>query len=272
MAYFSFISISLGVVAIILGRRLWHLWQIDRLRRSLTTPNELIVFTPDLVANLPPPVQRYLLHAIAPGTPLANAVQIDMQGSFKTNLNQPWLPLKARQWMTALSGFVWQATIGKPRLQFIGADSYCNHQGRVHFDLWGAIPLVDQHSDEISRSSLGRLAIEMVWLPSALLPHNGVTWHAHDEYHICAEWTMDGEPISLQLTIDNQGRLQHAELSRWNEQIHGYSRFGSSFVSERTFNGITIPTQVAAGWNVDSSDYHEFFRAVVRDAKFSTAV
>ncbi|BAZ69527.1 hypothetical protein NIES4106_43000 [Fischerella sp. NIES-4106] len=41
------------------------------------------VFTEDMVAGLPTPVQRYFLHAIAPGTPLASSVTLEMSGSFR---------------------------------------------------------------------------------------------------------------------------------------------------------------------------------------------
>jgi hypothetical protein len=51
--------------------------------RSLETPPPTEEFTSKMVANLPEPVQRYFLHAIQPGTPLASSVQIKMHGSLK---------------------------------------------------------------------------------------------------------------------------------------------------------------------------------------------
>ncbi len=52
------------------------------------------VFTEDMVAGLPNSVQRYFLHAIAPGTPLASSVTLEMSGSFRLGEDKPWVPMQ----------------------------------------------------------------------------------------------------------------------------------------------------------------------------------
>jgi hypothetical protein len=43
------------------------------------------MFEPDQLAGHPDAAQRYLEHAIAPGTPLASAVRLRMHGEMKTH-------------------------------------------------------------------------------------------------------------------------------------------------------------------------------------------
>lgn len=61
--------------------------EVNRIWRSLETAPTENRFTEDMVAELPAPVQRYFLHTIQPGTPLASSVQIEMHGSFRLSVN-----------------------------------------------------------------------------------------------------------------------------------------------------------------------------------------
>lgn len=138
-------------------------------------------FTKDMVAGLPAPVQRYFLHAIALQTPVASSASLKMSGSFRLSQDKRWLPMEAQEIISASKGFVWKAAIGNSLLQMRGGDYYINNLGRMRFSLWGLIPLVNVHNPDTNRSAIGRLAGEMIWLPSALLPQRGVSWKEIDE-------------------------------------------------------------------------------------------
>lgn len=154
----------------------------------------------------------------------------------------------------------------------VGADYYANKSGRMRFSLWGLIGLVNAHSPDIARSSLGRLAGELVLLPSALLPQHGVTWKAIDEKTIEASLNIDGEPVTLTLVIDTDGKLLKLSLPRWGNQTedgsYTYIPFGGEYQEERTFRGFTIPSQISAGWWFGTDRYLEFFRATITQAEF----
>jgi uncharacterized protein (DUF924 family) len=216
-------------------------------------------------------VQRYFLHSIAPSTPLASAVSLEMNGSFRLGQDKPWLPMQAKQ-IISEQGFVWKAAIGRSLFQMVGADYYANKSGRTRFSLWGLIGLVNAHSPDIARSSLGRLAGELVLLPSALLPQRGVTWKAIDQKTIEANLNIDGEPITLTLVIDTDGKLVKLFLQRWGNQTedssYTYIPFGGEYQEERTFGGFTIPCQISAGWWFGTDRYLEFFRATIKQAEF----
>ncbi|MBD2308772.1 hypothetical protein H6G17_25205 [Chroococcidiopsis sp. FACHB-1243] len=263
-----FLGIGVLLAIALLGLAILQLGnakQMSAKERSLELPvGEL--FTEDMVTALPEPVKRYFLHAIAPGTPLANSVRLNMNGSFKLGQDKPWLPMQATE-ILSTQGFIWKAAIGRGLFRMVGADYYVNRSGRVQFSLLGLFPLIDASNPNINRSSIGRLAGEFVWLPSALLPQQGVDWRAIDKNTIQASLKIDGEPITLTLVIDPDGKLLKFSLPRWGDRSPNgswaYIPFGGEVQAERSFDGFTIPSQVSAGWGYGTSSYFESFRAAI---------
>ncbi|PMB39309.1 hypothetical protein CEN40_24100 [Fischerella thermalis CCMEE 5205] len=246
--------------------------EVSKIWQELADLPTEYVFTEDMVASLPSPVQRYFLHAIAPGTPLASSVTLEMSGSFRLGEDKPWVPMQAKQRISLLKGFVWQATVGRGLSQFVGADYYIKGTGRMRFFLWGLVPLVNAHTHDIARSSLGRLAGEFVWLPSALLPQQGVIWQAIDERTVQASFVIDDEPVTLTLVVDSDGKVLQLSLPRWGNTTEDgswkYIPFGVEFQAEQQFGGFTIPSQMNAGWWFGTERYLEFFRATIAKAEF----
>jgi hypothetical protein len=246
-------------------QRVAHLWHnLEAVEPSRTS------FSPDMVAHLPEPVQRYFLRAIKPGTPLASSVSLKMSGLIRLGTN--WHPFTAAQVIGQQRGFVWKADtrMGQTRLQ--GADYYSNGVGRMRFVLFNLLPVVDTSSADVAQSARGRLAGEHVWLPSALLPQHGVTWEVQDDEHISATLPLNGTPINLMLTIDAHGSVCELILQRWHSEQRAYVPFGLTARRERTFGGYTIPSQLQAGWWYGTSRYQEegeFFRCTIDEAHYT---
>lgn len=263
--------LSIGILAAI-AIRIKADREVEQIWRSLPAISGENRFTVDMVADLPAPVQRYFLHAIAPGTRLAAAVNLKMSGSFRMAQDKPWIPMHAQEIIAALKGFVWKPIIGKGLFTFAGADYYANQSGRMRFFLWGLIPIVNAHNSDINRSSIGRFVAELIWLPSALLPQNGVTWQAIDDNTIQASLKVDGEPVTLTMIIDAAGKLLKLSLLRWGEYTEDghfdYIPFGGEIAGEKTFGGWTIPYQMSVGWWFGTNRYSEFFCATIEQAEF----
>ncbi|MCY6492983.1 DUF6920 family protein [Leptolyngbya sp. GGD] len=265
----SLVAIALIALLIIQAKNNAEIAQIWQTLEPRTPSIE--AFSPDLVADQPEPVQRYFLHAIAPGTLLANAVYLTMKGSIRLAPNQDWMPLQAEELLSTV-GFVWQAKAGQGMLQMQGADYYTAGTGRMRFSLWGLLPVVNAQSPDLIRSAIGRSVGELFWLPSVLLPQRGVSWQAIDDNTIQASLALDNEPITVTFVIDNQGRLLKSSFLRWGDQTEDqhYANipFGGKYQAEQTFGGYTIPTQMGAGWWIDSDRYFEFFRVTIEQAAF----
>jgi hypothetical protein len=234
-------------------------------------PSEPKVFTQDMIKDLPEPVQRYFGHAITPGTLLTTSVKLTMRGQMRLSPDQAWMPLQAKESLST-RGFVWQATAGQGWLQMRGADYYTNGTGRMHFALWGLVPVINAQSPDIRRSAIGRWAGEYFWLPSALLPEQGVSWQAINPNTIQASLKADDEPITLTFVIDAQGRVLRSSLLRWGDKTadgrYAAIPFGGEYSAETTFGGYTIPSQMGAGWWFGTERYFEFFQVTLEQAQF----
>jgi hypothetical protein len=250
-----------------------QMWRLCSLCSSQATPTQEY-FSEEMIAGLPTPVQRYFLHAIALGTPLAHANQLKMQGRFRLGPDKSWLSMRCQELITS-QGFVWKAIIGSKLLQLDGADYYMvNGLGRVQFGLWGLIPIINVHDRNTLRSSIGRLVQEFVWLPSALLPQQGVKWQALSDNIIQASLKINDEPVTLTLVIDTDGKVLQISSPRWGNQTKNgkwrYIPFGGKCHADQTFGGFTIPSQVNVGWWFGTDSYFDFFKCTIKQAKFQS--
>ena len=76
-------------------------------------------FDPAMVTGLPEPARRYLTHAIAPGTPLWQSVEISMVGHIKIGA---WRPFTATQVVAPRRGYIWAADARLFGIPVIGYD------------------------------------------------------------------------------------------------------------------------------------------------------
>jgi hypothetical protein len=216
------------------------------------------------------PVQRYFLHALRTGTPLASSVVLTMTGTIR--LGGHWHPFTAQEVLSPARGFVWNATATLDSVVLQGADYYLERHAGLHFALFDLLPVISVSGPDVATSALGRLVGETVWLPAGLLPQNGVQWEALDDDHIQATTTVDGETVTLTLTIDTDGSLTAVTLQRWHSDTREYVMFGMNASEERTFEGYTIPSQVSGGWWYGTERYAqegEFIRLTIDEARFA---
>ncbi len=242
---------------------------VNRIWQALEYTGGPEVFTEEMIAGLPHPVQRYLRHAIAPGTPLAASVELTMSGTIKLGADRQ--PFTARQILTPGQGFVWRARAQMGPAFFQGADYYADGEGRMRFALLGLLPLIQAIGPDTTRSALGRLMGESVMVAACLLPRSGVQWAALDNEHIQATMTVAGETTTLTLTIDSAGQLHEVVLPRWNVAEHAYVPFGVAFSGQHMSGGYTIPAQMQAGWWYGTERYQQegaSFHATLETARF----
>ncbi|MEL6555137.1 MAG: DUF6544 family protein [Cyanobacteria bacterium J06621_11] len=241
-----------------------------------SAPTTHMRFHPAQLTHLPDPTKRYLKHAIAPDTPLASTVRLKMHGEI--NL-KGWQSFRAEQVICSQKGMIWQATVWMNGLPIFGWDRLIESKGAMQWKLLGLLPVVKVEGPDITRSAVGRMQGEYVWLPSALLD-NSVRWQASDNTHACAELTLLEETTRLNLTLNQSGGVQAAYFKRWGDpgkSTPHYEDFGVLIEEERTFSGYTIPTKIRAGWYFESDSHTgklgqrfieegEFFRATIDQA------
>ena len=154
-----------------------------------------------------------------------------------------------------------------------GSDRLVSGEGATRWKLFGIIPVMTVSGADITRSTMGRLHAESVWLPSVLCG-NDVSWTTSGSSHLHAGFTAHDETSNLAMTINNKGRLESLKLPRWGNpegaEFH-YVDFGGVAEEEGTFSGYTIPTRLRIGWYRDTDRFAsegKFFRVTIDDAVY----
>ena len=234
-------------------------------------PSAAETFDAARIRELPEPAQRYLRHAIAPGTPLASAVQLRMHGEIKL---KKWLPFEAEQVISWPDGFIWSATVRQNLVTIRGFDRLVNGAGEMRWKLFGLIPVLSASGSDVTRSAAGRVVAETVWLPSACC-RDDVVWVPADASTARCRYAVVGETVECDRAIDDAGRLRSVMLRRWADPDgtgYRYVAFGGSAEHERTFGGYTIATSLRIGYFFGSDRFAsdgEFIRITVDDARFN---
>ncbi len=235
-----------------------------------SVPESGEVFRPDNLFDLPEPAKRYLEHTIGPGTRLATACRLGMHGEIKL---KGWIPFKGEQVINRDRGMIWRARVKVMGMPVGGFDRIIDGAGEMRWKLLGIIPVMSASGPDISRSAAGRLAAEMVWLPSAFVLGN-TSWTETGPLSVRANFSVQGYQTSLDIAVDEQGRLETLHLKRWGDPDACEFReidFGAVVQSEATFDGYTIPSQLRVGWFFSPPRFEnegEFFRVTIDDAQF----
>lgn len=227
------------------------------------------VFDPRSVEALPEPVARYLRHAIAPGTPLASAVRLTMHGEIKL---KRWRAFKAEQVIRWDQGMIWQAKVRMGVLTIRGFDRIVDGAGSMRWRLSGLIPVMADSGPDITRSAIGRLLIESVWLPSVHATHGA--WEPSDSAHAAVTLTAQGQEGRVLLGVGEEGGLREVSIKRWGDPdgtgAFRLADFGGLVEDEARFAGYTIPSRLRVGWHFGSDSFEagEFFRVTIDTASF----
>jgi hypothetical protein len=246
-------------------------WAARRVRKDWAqlcapTPSPT-AFDPAMIADEAEPVRRYLTHAIAPGTPLWQSVEVEMVGHIKIG---SWRSFTATQVVAPSRGYIWAANARLLGLPVIGYDRLSGGTGEMRWRLLDAVPVVSTDGPDMTRSAAGRLASEIVLIPTAF---QGAVWTDDGPDTAVATWGAGQQQERVELTLGPAGQLRSVLIQRWgNPDDSPFARypFGVSVDSERTDAGVTLPGEVRAGWwrGTDRQDAGEFFRARITEVTF----
>ncbi|MCU1693410.1 MAG: hypothetical protein JWM64_2501 [Frankiales bacterium] len=225
-----------------------------------------VLFDPSLVAALPEPARRWLTHAIAPGTPLWQSVEVCMAGEIRLG---SWYPFTAVQ-VVSPEGYVWAADTRVHHLPVLGYDRLSGGTGEMRWRALDLVPVVSVTGPDVTRSAAGRLASEVVLLPTSF---RTARWSAAGPDTAVASWGEGAELQRVELLLDDGGGLREVFLQRWGDPTglpFGRYPFGVTVEQEQTSAGVTVPSVFTAGWHrrTDRQAEGEFFRAHVTALSF----
>ena len=210
------------------------------------------VFEPAMIAALPAPVIRYFDFALMPGQRLARAARMEQEGTFAMK-RDAWVPFTAvEHFRTSPPGFVWDARIRvAPLLPALVRDSYVSGEGAMLAKVAGVVTLVNQQGTaSMASGALMRYLAEAVWLPTALLPVNGVRWSEIDDSTARATLADGATRVWLDFHFAPDGRVTGTSGERLRDE-GGHSTLlpwvGTHDEYERV-DGMMIPRRGEVGW------------------------
>jgi Family of unknown function (DUF6920) len=233
------------------------------------------VFSTRMIKDLPVAAKRYLLHAIVPGTPLADRVQLKMSGALRQEDTQEWVPFEAEEILAGGRGLVWKAKLRTGEDAWLdGAEYYYRGKGQVTYFRYRFIPSVLESSFVVDRSMAGRVLVESIWLPPVFLPQRAARWENMDEHRAKVTLSIDDLSSTILMTVGADGRLREVVIPRYHQgedrqfENAEWRPFGITVEEENVFGGYRIPSKIRAGWWHGSSRYTEVFRAEIKEAAF----
>lgn len=265
--------LSVAVVALATWRHLDRRADEDEMKRLIALqPANPVVFSVDMVANLPEPARRFFIFAIAEGTPLYSVADIKMEGQFGMGdkAEPKYMPMRARQVLAAPDGFVWAMSGGSGAMRLSGSDS----GNWTRFWLFGLAPVGRfGGTPDHTRSAFGRYVAEAVfWTPAAVLPGPHVAWEPVSENSARMTMRLGELEQSAILTVDEDGRPLQVTFMRWSDanpdKVHRLQPFGGYLSEFREFDGFRLPTHVEAGNMFETDEYFPFFVADIADVSF----
>lgn len=221
------------------------------LQASRATPPA--VYAPEAMAGLPAPVRRYFAFALTPGQPLVRSARIEHAGEFRTGLEADWSEFRSVQHFSAdPPGFVWDARIDMVPLVGVRVrDGYLGGRASMLGRVAALIPVVDQRGGpELAAGALHRYLAESAWLPTALLPRDGLVWEAIDDATARVTLTDAGTVVSLDVHFSAAGELVRVEAERYRD-VNGVpvlTPFVGHFSEYQAVAGMRIPMAGAVEW------------------------
>jgi hypothetical protein len=240
-------------------------------RLAALQPGNPPVFSPDMVAGLPEPAQRYFRYAIRDGAPLFRVAEIDMRGQFSLGSkdNPGYQPMEARQILAAPDGFVWTMRT-RGGMPISGSDS----GSWTRFRIFWLIPVARLGGDpDHTRSAYGRYVAEAAfWTPAALLPGPGIRWDTIDDDSARVTVRHGDLEQAVDIRVDPEGRPTAVSFQRWSDanpqRVHRLQPFGGYLSDFREVQGYRLPHRVEAGNMFGTEDHFPFFLAEVTEIRF----
>lgn len=247
---------------------------LARLRQR--SPSARTTYDATELAGLPAPVVRYFRAVLRDGQPIIRHARFKQRGEFLVRSEPPmWRPFSATEAMT-VGGFVWDARIRVfPGVTIHVCDSFIAGAGSIRASAMGVLPLMHvEGTPEIAAGALLRYLAEAVWMPTALLPSQGVTWMALDDASARATVTSGATTVSLDFHFDGEGLVERVFTEARPREVEGRfvpTAWQGSFRHYEDAHGVRIPLRGEAEWLLPEGP-RPYWRGCITAAAFEYEV
>lgn len=221
--------------------------------------------------DLPACVARYFAFALGSARPVITRARIRSTGVFATKPNA-WAPFSAEQVITPVPpSFEWNARIWMMKIVPVRVrDSYDNGYGATHATVAKLVTLANTRGTrEVAAASLQRFLAEAVWVPTALLPRDGLSWSPIDDAHARVTITDRDTTVSLDITFGSRGEIVSVAGLRYRD-VDGaaiLTPWEGVHRDYQSIDGIMIPTSGEVAWGLPDGRV-PYWRGRLADVRF----
>lgn len=244
----------------------------DRLAAAAASDTGEAVYDPARLTDLPEPVRRYLAFALTPGQAFVRRASLAHRGEFALRPGA-WRPFTSHQEVTGdPPGFVWEArmAMGPWPATVRVRDSYVAGVGATDAALATVVPLGGQRgTPEVAASALWRYLAEAVWLPTALLPSDRLSWTAIDARTARATLRDRGATATADFHFGAEGQVDRVTGMRYRAVGRGQRLTPTEgwHRAYRRIAGMMVPTEGEVAWLLPAGP-HAYWRATIVDVRY----
>ena len=279
MKRWPLVVLGLALVAgfvVALGNFQWR-WTSDQMRQQITEAGRMTgrgTYDPRELVGLPAPVVRYFAATLRPGQPIIVSASLRHRGTMNLGNREPaWRSFRSEQLVvTQRPGFHWDARVqAMPGAAAFVRDAYVEGIGVLRAAIAGVVPVMAERGrGDLARGELMRFLAESAWVPTALLPSQGVRWAAVDDTTADATLT-DGEvSVTLRFRFAREGDLVAVSSDGRPRGVEG--RFVATPWSARYWNharrgNMRIPLDAEVAWGAPGQE-RPYWRGHVEQADY----
>lgn len=204
--------------------------------------------------SLPELLQNYLVKVNVVGKPISSHISLKQKGKIRRYPEQKWLSFEAIQYMSASQlGFIWKA---KSFPMFV-RDKFISGKGEMMVNLLGIKNMEVAIGSKIDQGSLTRYLAELPIYPIALLDKR-IKWEVAGDNALKGTIQANNVIADGIFYFDKNGLVKSFQTKRY--MIDSLEDFTGIFQNYQDLQGLKIPIELTAVWNLNEGDY-EYFNA-----------
>lgn len=207
--------------------------------------------------SIPLLLQNYIKKVNVTEKPSYYNITLKQKGKIRSYPKQKWLSFKAIQQMSIEQvGFIWKAN----SFPMLVRDKFMDGKGEMKINFSGIINIEVATGPKIDQGSLTRYLGELPLYPIALLD-NRIQWEVIDNNSLKATIHVKNVIADGIFYFDENGLISSFKTKRY--MLGSLNDFTGTFQNYKNIDGLLIPTELTAIWNLDDEDYPYFKCKVV---------
>jgi hypothetical protein len=158
-----------------------------------------------------------------------------------------------------------------PLLWIDGKDEFIDGKGNFQIKLLSLFTVVDTRGSESDESELLRWLAETPWFPTSLLPSKYLHWEKINSSYAKAIIELGKLKTEVIFYFNEKGQIVKLNADRYRTVNNSYSKdkWIGYYRDYTKVNGMMIPKEIEAAWNLSSGDEFSYAKFNVTDIEYN---